>query len=167
MSRGLEKIRERMCAFLNGQGLQTVVAWPRQEREEISGAVVSVALRHCEAGPSGFRDYLGERWNEETQEWEELYGRKTRLTFGLDLYADPLEGENAIQNAFDLLLEAFQEDGPAGLKLLELSCGETEFDVSGRLLRRNVEAVCSAYLYAVTQPGGAFLDFEIRGDVKV
>lgn len=62
---------------------------------------------------------------------------------------------------------AFQEDGPAGLKLLELSCGETEFDASGRLLRRNVEAVCSAYLYAVTQPGGAFLDFEIRGDVKV
>ena len=159
MSMGLEKIRERMCAFLNGQGLQTVVAWPRQEREEISGAVVSVALRHCEAGPSGFRDYLGERWNEETQEWEELYGRKTRLTFGLDLYADPLEGENAIQNTFDLLLEAFQEDGPAGLKLLELSCGETEFDASGRLLRRNVEAVCSAYLYAVTQPGGAFWVF--------
>jgi len=164
---GLAKIRERMCAFLNERGLRTVVAWPQKEREEFAGAVVSVALRHCEAGPSGFRDYLGERWNQETGEWEELYGRKTRLTFGLDLYADPLEGEGAIQETFDQLMLALQEDGPAGMKIVELSCGETGYDAGARLLRRNVEAVCSAYLYAVTQPGGAFLDFEIRGEVKV
>lgn len=167
MSMGLEKIRESMCSFLSQRGLQAVAAWPRREREELSGAVVSVALRRCEAGPSGFRDYLGERWNEETQEWEELYGRKTRLTFGLDLYADPLDGEGVIQDAFDQLAEALQGDGPAGMRIVELSCGETGYDQSGRLLRRNVEAVCSAYLYAVTQPGGAFLDFEIRGEVKV
>lgn len=167
MSMGLAKIRERMCDFLNERGLETVVAWPRREREALSGAVVSVALRRCEAGPSGFRDYLGERWNPDSNEWEELYGRKTRLTFGLDLYADPLEGESAIQEAFDRLMLALQEEGPAGMRVAELSCGETGYDPSGRLLRRSVEAVCCAYLYAVTQPGGAFLDFEIRGEVKV
>lgn len=167
MSMGLEKIRESMCAFLKQRGLQTVVAWPKREREEFSGVAVCVALRRCEAGPSGFRDYLGERWNEETNEWEELYGRKTRLTFGLDLYADPQQGEAAIQETFDRLLQALQGEGPAGMKLVELSCGETGYDAGGRLLRRSVEAVCSAYLYAVTQPGGAFLDFEIRGEVRV
>lgn len=167
MSMGLEKIRESMCAFLNRQGLATVTAWPRREREELSEAVVCVSLRRCEAGPSGYRDYLGERWNEETREWEELYGRKTRLTFGLDLYADPLEGESAIQTAFDRLAQALQSGGPEGMKLAELSCAETVYDPGGRLLRRSVEAVCSAYLYAVTQPGGAFLDFEIRGELKV
>lgn len=167
MSMGLEKIRESMCAFLKGHGLATVVAWPRREREPLEGAVVCVSLRQCQAGPSGYRDYLGERWNEETREWEELYGRKSRLTFGLDLYAEALDGEGVIQEAFDRLMEAFQEGGPAGMKLAELSCGETGYDPSGRLLCRKVEAVCSAYLYAVTQPGGAFLDFEIRGEVKV
>jgi hypothetical protein len=40
------------------------------------------------------------------------------------------------------------------------------YDPAQRLLKRTAEAVCTAYLYAVTEPGGTFLDFEIRGGIK-
>ena len=55
----------------------------------------------------------------------------------------------------------------AGLRLVELSCGETEFDQEAGLYRRSVEAVCQGYLYAVTEGDGAFLDFIVRGERQI
>ena len=75
-------------------------------------------------------------------------------------------GEAGLQAAFDKLMEALAGDGPAGLTLREVSCGETGRDAAGRLLKRSAQAVFDAYLYAVAQPGGTFLDFEIRGEEK-
>lgn len=166
MSAGLEHIRERMTQYLQDHGVNAVTAWPREERVEREEAVVSVSLRRCQAGPSGFQDYLGERFNEETGQWEELYGRRVKLTFGLDLYAGAQAGEPGVQAAFDALTEALQGGSPEGLEVQEFSCGETVYEHAGRLLKRPAEAVCTAYLYAVTEPGGAFLDFEIRGGIK-
>lgn len=163
MSGGLEQITERMARYLNGKGVRAVTAWPGEARKQLPEPVAAVSLRGCQAGPAGFQDYLGERYNEEAGNWEELYGRRTKLTFGLDLYAEAELGDGEMQAAFDRLAGALQQEGPQGLKVLELSCGETGWDRSGRLLKRPVEAVCQAYLYAVTEPGGVFLDFEIRG----
>ena len=86
MSDGLDKIRERMADYLNAQGVAAVTAWPAEERLRREGAVAAVTLRACQAGPAGFQSYLGERYNQETEQWEEIYGRKVQLTFGLDLY---------------------------------------------------------------------------------
>ena len=166
MSRGLDVIRERMTQYLQEQNINAITAWPREERLKQGDAVVVLSLRKCQSGPAGFQDYLGELFNEESGRWEELYGKRVRLTFGLDLYADAKAGESAIQAGFDALTGALQEGGPEGLTIQELSCGETSYDGAGRLLKRAVEAECTAYLYAVTEPGGAFLDFEIRGGIK-
>ena len=166
MSRGLELIRERMTQYLQEQGVEALTAWPQEERLERDSAIVVVSLRKCQAGPSGFQDYLGERYNEEAGRWEELYGKRVQLTFGLDLYADANLGEGAIQSTFDQLAGALQDGSPEGLEVVEFSCGETSYDSGGRLLKRAVEVLCTAYLYAVTEPGGAFLDFEIRGGIK-
>ncbi len=166
MSGAMEVIRQRMTQYLQEQDINAIAAWPRQERLDQNGAVVVVSLRKCQSGPAGFQDYLGELFNEETGRWEELYGKKVHLTFGLDLYADAKAGETAIQHSFDQLAAALQDGGPEGLNIQQLSCGETGFDSAGRLLKRAVEAECTAFLYAVTEPGGAFLDFEIRGGIK-
>lgn len=166
MSRGLELIRERMTQYLQEQGLSAMTAWLQEERQKQSSAVVVVSLRKCQAGPSGFQDYLGERYNEDAGRWEELYGKRVQLTFGLDLYAAANLGEGAIQAAFDQLAGALQDGCPEGLEVVEFSCGETAYDSGGRLLKRAVEVLCTAYLYAVTEPGGVFLDFEIRGGIK-
>ncbi len=164
MSGGLERIRERMAEYLSGCGVAATAAWPAQERLRQEGVVAAVTLRGCQAGPAGFQSYLGERYNQETQQWEELYGRKVHLTFGLDLYAPPGGGEAPLQAALDTMAQACAGAGPEGFHLEEFSSGETVYDSGGRLLRKPAQAVCTVYLYAVTQPDGAFLDFEIRGE---
>ena len=161
MSGGLENIREQMVDYLKEQGVQAFAAWPAGERPVQEGALVVVSLRGCQAGPAGFQHYLGERYDERTGLWQELYGRRVTLTFGLDLYG---ESAGELQTAYDRMAEAFQWEGPAGLALRELSCGETEFDRAAGLYRRAVTAVCQGYLYAVADEGGTFLDFVVRGE---
>lgn len=166
MSKGLDMIRERMTEYLRRQGVDAVNAWPQGERERRNGTVAAVSLHKCQAGPCGFQDYLGERFNEESGRWEELYARKVELTFGIDLYARAEVGEEQLQSCFDQVLEAFQAGGPEGVTVLQVECGETEYQNGGRMLKRTARVGCSAFLYAVAEPGGACLDFEIRGGIK-
>ena len=164
MSSGLERILEQMAAYLNRCGVAAVTAWPAEERLRRTGAVAAVTLRGCQAKPAGFHSYLGERYNQETQQWEELYGQRVQLTFGLDLYAPPRTGEAVLQAALDALAQACAGEGPAGISFQEFSSGDTAYDEENRLLRKPAQAVCSVYLYATAQPGGSFLDFDIRGE---
>lgn len=157
----LDSVREEMAELLRQRGVDALCAWPEGGRVRKNGAVAAVSLRQCEGGPAGFRDYLGERYNQESGQWEELYGRKVRLVFGLDLYAP--KGDQ-VQSALDRLTEALCQGGPAGLSINELSAGEMTFDGELRLFRLPVEAVCTASLYAVAAEGGAFVDFEVRGE---
>ena len=160
-------IRERMADYLQGQGIDAQCAYPETGRVRRGGAVAAVSLRACQGGPEGFRDYLGQRYDQASGQWQELYGRKITLTFGLDLYAPQGCGAAGIQEAFDRMAEALRRDGPPGLSLQELSCGETEFDREAGLYHRKVEAVCQGYLYAVADEGGAFLDFIVRGESRI
>ena len=163
MSTGLEAIRERMADYLTARGVRAVTAWPGEARPEQLEPAVVVSLRGCRVGPAGFQDYLGERYDEQTGLWEELYGRKAELTFGLDLYAPERETGEELQKAFDTLAAALTAGGPEGLAGLEFSCGETQYDSRSRRLKRPVQAVCQAYLYAAARSGELFLDFELRG----
>ena len=162
---GLDEIRSRMAEFLTEQGLEAVTAWPEARRTRRNGAAAAVSLRSCESGPAGFQDYLGERYNQDTGRWEELYGRRVKITFGLDLYAAQSSGgAAAIDKALDTLSAALNGPGPDGLNILEFSIGETRFREDSELYHCPVEAVCQARLYAVADEGGTFLDFEIRGE---
>ena len=166
MSAGLEHIRQRMADYLRSRGVNASAAWPAEGRRELEKPEVVVSLRGCQAGPAGFCDYLGERFDPETGLWEERCGRKAALTFGLDLYAPVQAGGEGMEAAFDALAGALLQGGPEGLPVREFSCGETGYDGSGRLLRRQAQAVCDTYLCAVTRPGGGFLDFELRGGLN-
>ena len=162
-----QTVRERMAEFLNRNGVEAVCAYPDGGRTRRDGAVAAVSVRACQGGPEGFRDYLGERYDEATGQWQELYGRRITLTLGLDLYAPQGCGAAGIQAAYDRLAEALQWDGPTGLVLQELSCGETEFDREAGLFHRPVTAVCRGFLYAVASEGGQFVDFIVRGETKL
>lgn len=164
MSGGLDGLREKLAAFLREQGLQAMTDWPVEPRELLDGPVAVVSLQGCRAGPAGFQHYLGERYDREREQWVEVYGQKVQLTFGLDLYAPPQLGEAAMQAALDQLAGACAGAGPVGLDIREFSCGETRYDRDSRLLKRPAQAVCTACLYAVTEPSGTFLDFEVRGE---
>ena len=76
MSLDFGEIRERMAEYLISQGIDAVCAYPEEKRLRRTGAVAAVSLRACQGGPGGFQDYLGERWDEESGQWQELYGTK-------------------------------------------------------------------------------------------
>lgn len=162
---GLDRIRECMVAFLNRNGVRAVTAWGGGARTAVDEAVAAVSLKSCSGGPGGFRDYLGERYDTASGAWQELYGKRVRAVFALDFYAAPEVGEAGCQTAFDALAGAFQRGGPEGLSLTEFSRGKMEYDQGTGLIKCAVEAVCEAYLYAVADEGGTFLDFQVRGEV--
>lgn len=161
---GLDTIRDRMTEFLRDRGMEAVTAWPEAPRKPLSGPVAAVSLRACEGGPAGFQDYLGERYDADAKRWVELYGKRIRLTFGLDLYAGRESGAAGLRRAFNSLADALHGGGPEGLRMVELTGGDVEYDQDMGLYRCPAQAVCDAYLYAVAEEGGAFLDFEIRGE---
>lgn len=111
MSTGIDQLCRTMADYLESRGVAAVTAWPMVPRRE-GGPVAVVSLRGCRAECSGFQDYLGERFNEDTGLWEEVFGKKTELTFGLDLYAGEREDGQKVHEAFDKLAQALILGGP-------------------------------------------------------
>lgn len=166
MSAGLESVRRVMADYLCERGVPAVTAWPASRRQEREEPLVAVSIRGCKVGAASFQNYLGERYDERTGRWEERYGRKAELTFGLDIYAPEKGDGDCIQAAFDALAGVLISGAPEGLELREFSCGQTVRDEESRRLKRPVEAVCIAWLCAVSGADSAFSDFELRGVVK-
>ena len=166
MSGGLENIREQMVDYLKERGVQAFAAWPAGERPVQEGALVVVSLRGCQAGPLVIPLSQVVLKAGGTGLWQELYGRKAALTFGLDLYAPRGQGDVGIQTAFDQVVQAFAQGAPQGLAVQEVACGETVYDGQAKRMKRPAQVVCQAYLYAAAQPGGLFTDFELRGGIK-
>lgn len=166
MSAGLERVRQAMADYLSGHGVPAVTAWPMTAKMERDRPVAVVSLRGCRAEPGSFQNYLGERFDQASGRWEERFGKKALLTFGLDLYGPERGDGEMMQQAFDALAGALLLGGPEGLDLREFSCGQTVRDGDSRRLKRPVEAVCSGWLCAVVDEGTGFVDFEVRGVVS-
>lgn len=161
----LSQLTGYLVESLKEHGVDAVDAWDGRTRRELSAPAVAVSLRGCTASPAGFAQYLGERYNQETGRWEELYGRQAKLTIGLDVYA-PAGQEQAMQNTAQRMLQTLDEQGACGLSLEEIVWDETGYDSQQRLLCRPVRAVCRARLYGAAQEGEEFVDFEIRGGIS-
>lgn len=159
--KGLQELRDALAAFLRERGLEAVTAWGPEGRLRAGEPVAAVSLRGFESGPPGFQDYLGERYNEDSGCWEELYGKRVELTFGLDVYAASAEG---VQAGLDVLHAALGERGPAGLRPVGVSVGETVYQSGSGRYFCPVQARFSAWAAAVSREDGSFLDFEVRGE---
>lgn len=161
--KGLDKLREGVAEFLRKEGIDAVTAWDSGARIRRKAAVVAVSLRAVHSGPAGLRDYLGERFNEQTGRWEELYGKRAELTLGLDIYGPEALGEGGCTALFARLSEVLADGRPEGLTVQELSCAQTEYlPEQGRFCCR-VQARCGAYLTASADEKGEFTDFTVRG----
>lgn len=159
--KGLQQLRQEMAAFLREKGLEAVTAWGPEKRARAGPPVAAVSLRGFESGAPGFQDYLGERYNEKDGRWEEVYGKRIEVRFGLDLFAGTAEG---VQEGLDLLSAALGEKGPAGLCPVGFSAGETCYQSESGRYFCPVEARFSAWATAVSRADGELLDFEVRGE---
>ena len=161
---GLDRIRRYMAEVLTAGGVAAVTAWPGGAAPRTETPVAAVSLRSCTAGPGGFCDYLGERFDDATGRWQELYGRRVKAVFGLDLYAGRDQGEAGCQAAFDRMAEALGSS--RGLRVRTLERGAVAFDRGLERYRCPVEAEVEVWLYATADEDGAFLDFMVKGEVN-
>lgn len=160
---GLEELRRELAEYLNRQGVDAVTAWESGRRMKREGAAAVVSIRACEGGPAGFQDYLGERLDEASGKWEEWYGRKAEITFGVDVWAPRSGGEEACAAHFSRIAQALTLGGPGDVRFREISCGETEFDEREGMFRCPVRAVGTVFLRAKADESGMFTDFTVKG----
>lgn len=163
---GLEGLRREMAEYLNSQGVSTVTAWESGRRGKREKAVVVVSIRACTGGPAGFQDYLGEQLDEKSGKWVEWYGRRAELTFGLDIWGPRTGGEEACAAHFSRAAQVLTLGGPEGVRLSEISCGETVFDEKEGLFRCPAKAVGTVFLLARADESGMFTDFTVKGTRK-
>ena len=159
-------ISAAVCRWLTERGIPAREGWSGGMRSAPGEAFVLVTVREYSACSAGFEHYLGEQYNEETAAWEELYGRKVELTLGLDLYARERESEGALQELVQQVAGVLTLGSPEGLHVERITCGETGWSEEQRCLKKEIHAVCTAWLRAACTEGGEFLDFELRGGWK-
>ena len=157
----IQNAAETFAAFFRERGVNAAAAWPETAWNEDGQPLLLVELKHWEGGPAGLQDYLGQRWNQEKQTWEELYGKKAEAVLGLGLYGTTAE---ECLSLLEEAAEALRRARPEGWTVKRLTCGETAYDQDcGRFVRRG-ELTAEAFLYAIADEAGAFLEFEVRGE---
>lgn len=162
----LEALQEYLAEFLTRHGVHALASWPQERRVDPEGPVVLVSLDKLDCGPAAMQDYLGQRLDEETGQWKELYGRRAQMSFVLDVLAAPGVGSRECRAVFEQVAQAFQLEKPEGLSVRGLTGEELEYDEKEGLLRLRCHLECAGWLYAAGEEAGTFLDFTLRGDVS-
>ncbi len=157
----IQALRQQMARHLTGHGLKAVTAWGESRRMIPGKAVAVVSLRGLKSEGAGLQNYLGETYNVSTGQWEERYGRKVELTFGLDLYAASVE---EVQAGADTLRKILDGEGPEGLACESLTVGEPGYRQEDRRYYCPVQAVFQVWAVATAREDGTFLDFTVRGE---
>lgn len=171
MEKGLSELKKIISAVrqtLEDGGVKNVILrLPVGDRYRYSEPVVTVGLADTTEIKSVNVEYLGEKYDAETGESPEVYGKKAEVTLGIRIYSPVGEkyGAEGCAGVFDDILSAL-EDMPEGLRVLSLSIGETKFDRNSGMLMSYAVMKLSAYLYAEKAADGEFLDFNLKGVLK-
>ena len=167
MTATLTTLREGMTAFLVGQGIRAVSAWPETERQVRFAPLAVVQMQRVEVEPLGFQNYLGQSYDRESGRWVERYGQRLSVTFGLDLYSPERSGEEGCRHLLDQVAAAFQSGGPVGLAVERWSMEEPLFEAESGMFRGRLSAICRGTLEAHTDEEGAFLGFVVKGGLQI
>ena len=162
----LDSLHGALAGFLEERGVPAMACWPEGRRKRLEGPAVLVSLKQMECRPAGLQDYLGEKLDEDSGQWKELYGRRARLVFALDIIAPPGTPAGACRSLFEQMVKVFQTHKPEGLTVQEMTAKELEYDEQEGLVRLSSELGCDGWLCAWGDETGTFLDFTLRGDVN-
>ena len=163
----LTLLRQTLVEHLAAQGIKVLAAWPKEDRVRYTSPLVVAELLAVSTEEAGFGHYLGERYAQEFQRWEERYGQKVSVRFALDLYSPRAIGEDGLQSLMDQVAGALVQEGPAGLHVREVTWGKTSYDRSCEMFTRAGEVLCEGLLCAVRDESGSFLSFEVKGGLTL
>lgn len=163
----LDEVQSTMASFLCENGIDAMASWPDTRRERLTQPTVLVSLESLSCSPAGMQDYLGQRQNETTGQWEELYGRRAQAVLDLDVLAPEDSSAQECRQTANALARLFQTERPGALTVQELRLDEPEHDEKRGLLRLRCVLTCTGIVCTAGEEAGTFLDFTLRGDVKI
>ena len=159
----LENIISAVCSTLQEQ--ETAIhVFPAGAKKHHSEPVVTVGLKAGEGVPSGFSEYIGERYDTVNDAYYEVYGKRLELTLGINVFS-PKSEEYGSGECLDIVSRIIAAVPllPSGIKVRKISCGETKFDTSVNMFLCTAELECTCFLYAERTGEDEFLDFTLRG----
>ena len=165
MSSTLTALQETMTAFLEGQGVRALSAWPKEARRVQEAPLAVVAVQEAEGQAAGFGAYLGEVFQQ--GRWQQARGQRLSVCFALDLYSPPKAGEEGCRTLLDQVVRAVQLGRPGGLCVESWTMGETGFFSQRGMFRGQLLLRCSGVLLEEEEECGSFLGFEVKGGVTI
>lgn len=162
----LDGLQTELVHLFRNHGLDSLCAWPQERRKRIDGPVVLVGLEKMSCVPAGLQDYLGQRLDEETGQWEDLRGCRAKLVFTLDILAEPRMGMQVCRETLDRVIRCVQTERPVGLSVKEMTGEQPEYDEKEDLLKLRCRLTCEGWLCTAGEEAGTFMDFILRGDVN-
>ncbi len=161
----LDTIITAVCQSLSDGGVSAVISQnPFGGKKRHNNPIITVGLKAGTAVSCGFAEYLGMKYDEGLDTYSELYGKKMDLSLGLSFWSPKAEkhGHEKCLMLFSQVADALKSL-PVSLKVKELSCGETLFDVTAEMFRCDAELKLSAFLTAESTDDPQFLDFKLKG----
>ena len=162
----LESIISAVCSWLEGLKIRAAAAYIPGASKRHAAPIVTVGLQTGAAMSCGQVDYLGIK-TDETGASRELYAKRVELTLGLDIWAPRTENGGA-QACADLFgtMAAQIPTLPSGIRVREITCGETRFDETAGMYLCPASMTTAVYLYAEADEYGIFTDFYVKGVLK-
>ena len=165
----LEYILEAVVNGLSSAGTGNVIrAYPPGVTAAYTEPVTAVGLKSGSGVSVGLAEYMGMEYDSVSDSFREVYGKKVELSISLDIYSprDDVYGAAACTAVFGRIMTAAMSR-PSGIKILEMSCGETVYDSVSRMFRCQGELRCAVALYmAKSDEGADFTSFKIKGELE-
>ena len=161
----LDSVISIVCQSLSSGGVSAIISQnPFGGKKRHTSPIVTVGLKAGSTMSCGFAEYLGMRYDAESDTYNELYGKKIDISLGLSLWSPKTEscGHEKCLMLFSQVVDALK-CLPESLKVRELSCGETEYDTTAEMFRCDAELKLSAFLTAESNDDSQFLDFKLKG----
>lgn len=161
----LDTVIGAVCEALIDGGVPAVISQnPFGGKKRHHDPIVTVGFKAGSVISCGFKEYLGMRYDSDTDTESEVYGKRIDLTLGLSLWS-PKTSDHGHEKCLTLFSQTADALGslPEALKVRELSCGETVYDHTAEMFRCDAELKLSAFLTAETADDSQFLDFKLKG----
>ncbi len=164
MSSGLEQVRQEVLRCLTAAEIPAVAAWESRWAGRYERPVIVVGLRQADSVSAALCDYLGQVFEEDTDSWREVYGRRLEVSVELEAYGPGREGARGcteiLEQAHDALLAGLAE----GLRPGEMCWEAAAWDRETEHVRQVAVLQCTAAFVAqAREEPGLFLDFKLKG----
>ena len=160
------QVKTAVVERLEAAGLTAMNAFEEEKMRRHAASTVVVGVRQMRIEQMGLLDYLGEQRAQDGT-CTEVYGRSMRLSVSVDVYTPRELGADDCEQTAEAAAQALLTALPGGLRMEELSWGETAWNKTSGMFLLPGTARCTAQFTARAEDDSAVLrDFILRGVIR-